>query len=421
VPKPRLPFDQSLDVLEKNKLVAGGALGAVVLGPLMLLAAIAGIFPPGFIGFHVLLAGLLLSLATAWKNVWPTRRSGTVRADAEGVWRDGALVVPRARIADGFFQPRAGRDPNRSRSYGSSVRLVDKQHRIVFEAEADERQALDILWALGLDPASKRVVFNGSSPMFATLARNLAFIFGSMIVLGVLSVPLAAMGIPGANALGPFFTAAWFLGAMLPSKISVGIDGVHLRWWWQKKLIPMSTIRGIERADAREIRLRLADGSEHTIYTSMRSKNGTSTHAKQHCDAVIARLLEAKAAFDMRTSGADVSALLGKGTRTRDEWREALDKLRSAEGGYRQAVVRDDDLWRVVEDPSAPDDARGAAAVLLRRSLDDEGRARVRVAAEATASPKLRIALDAAAGEKDETVEAALDDLADDAPAGRQA
>ena len=413
---PRPPFDKPLEVLEKNKLVAYSALVAVVVGPLMLAAESAGVFPPGVMGIHVLALGLVIGFASQWKNLRPQRRAAQVRADGEGVRAAGTLVVPRARVAGGFFQPRPHRDTSKASSLGSSVRLLDKHRRIVFEAEADEREALDLLYALGLDPASKRVEFNGSSPLYATLARNLLFIALSAAAMVVGSIALAAMGLQSSSALLPALMVPWFLVSMLPSKISVGIDGVHERWLWRKKLVPMSAIMAIERIEDRQIKMRLFDGSEHVIFTSMRRNNSIgSTYATQHGDAVQARIAEARAAFYERAPAADVAALVRKGTRTRGEWLAALGKLRDAQGGYRDAVMRDDDLWRLVEDPSASADARGGAAMVLRRSLDEEGKARVRVAAEATASPRLRIALDAAAGDADETLESALDDLAGEA------
>ena len=217
-----------------------------------------------------------------------------------------------------------------------------------------------------------------------------------------------------AAPMTPFLVMPLVFAGMLPSKIAIGVDGVLVRWLWQKKFIPMSQIARIERADDRTVVLHLVDGSEELIYTSMRRRSGFgSSWAVQHRDAVLARIGEAIMAYRARGPAADISALVGKGTRTRSEWLGALGKLRGAEGGYRDAVVRDDDLWRVVEDPSAPEDARGGAALLLRRSLDEAGKARVRVAAEATASPKLRVALDAAASDTaDEAMHAALEELA---------
>jgi hypothetical protein len=73
--------------------------------------------------------------------------------------------------------------------------------------------------------------------------------------------------------------------------------------------------------------------------------------------------------------------------------------------------LREEDLWRVVEDPRASEDARAAAALLLRKSLDAPGKARVRVAAEATASPKLRVALEASISDDDAAALAALDEV----------
>ena len=418
---PRPAFERPLDILERNRLVARAAHAAMVVGPLMLAASIAGLFPPGIMGFHVTALGLFAWYASGWKNVRAKRRRAALRADGEGVWVDGELVVSRANVADGFFQPRPSRDASKAGSFGSSVRLVDKRRAIVFEAEADERDALDLLYALGLDPGSKRADFTGSSPVFATVARNMAFVFGVVLAMVAVSVGFVAAGISTGIAF-PMLVVPLLLVAMLPSRISVGIDAVHLRWMWTKKLIPMSTIAGVERGADRQVRLRLHDGSEELLYTSMRGNRRTpSDYAAQHRDAVFARIAEAHAAFRARGPAADVSSLVGRGTRSRKEWRAALAKLRGAEGGYREAVVRDDDLWRVVEDPSAPEDARGGAAMLLRGSLDDVGKARVRVAAEATASPKLRVALDAAAGEADERFDAALDELAGDdvEPRGR--
>jgi hypothetical protein len=51
------------------------------------------------------------------------------------------------------------------------------------------------------------------------------------------------------------------------------------------------------------------------------------------------------------------------------------------------------------------------AAVALRSKLDEAERARLRVAAEATAAPKIRVALEAAAEEDDARVAEAMREL----------
>ena len=47
---------------------------------------------------------------------------------------------------------------------------------------------------LGLDPGSRRAEFNGSSPLYATLGRNVAFMFGVMGVTMVLGAALGRLG-----------------------------------------------------------------------------------------------------------------------------------------------------------------------------------------------------------------------------------
>jgi hypothetical protein len=370
-------------------------------------------------GLHLTMLGLAALFASVRWNLRPKRERAGVRVDHEGVWTDARLTVPSAAILDGFFQPRAGRDRNKASSYGSSVRLLGKRGAIVFEAETEEREALALLRALGLDPESKRAEFNGSSPLYATLARNLLFVFGVVVASFVVSFLLASSGLSGGAF--PLLALPLILGAMVPSRIAVGLDGILVRWLWQRTFIPMSEIVEVDRVDDRIIRLRLVGGGDVRLYTSMRRRGqATSRVAAEHRDAVLARIGQALRAFRARGPAADVSALVGRGTRTKSDWLTALTRLRDAEGGYRDAVVREDDLWRVVEDPSAPEDARGGAALLLRDSLDDAGKARVRVAAEATASPKLRVALDAAAGDAhEEAVRAALSDLAEPAKTGR--
>lgn len=75
------------------------------------------------------------------------------------------------------------------------------------------------------------------------------------------------------------------------------------------------------------------------------------------------------------------------------------------------AVPRDV-LLRIVEDSHAAPLERASAAVAAIESGDDDAKKRVRVAAGATASPKLRIALDRIVESSDEqAIVEALDEL----------
>jgi hypothetical protein len=401
VTEERAPFAKKLDVLEKNRLIGGLSLALMLGGPAMFVAFLAKVFPPGLLGVHATILGIVIAIALGRTNMRAQRKSRVVRASAEGVTVDGVLHTSRARISDGFFQPRWSHEEG---GYRSSVRLVDKRGRIVFEAEVqDEGEALQFLYALGLDPASKRAEFRGSSPMFATLGRNFAFVFGVMLAMGAATAVLGALGVH-AFGLFPVMPLLLFAG-LIPTKIAVGIDGVLLRWLWTRTFVPMSKITRFAPEDDRIIRLTLADGSEKIVYTGMRRRGGmtgmAARYASQHRDAVLARMSEAWRAYHARTPTADVTALVGRGSRTRKEWFDSLAKLGANDGGYRDAVVRDDDLWRVVEDPTAPEDARAGAMVVLRPKLDAAGKQRVRVAAEATASPRLRVVLERATSEGD--------------------
>jgi hypothetical protein len=75
---------------------------------------------------------------------------------------------------------------------------------------------------------------------------------------------------------------------------------------------------------------------------------------------------------------------------------------------YRDAEIRDEDLWRIVEDPHSRPSVRVSAASLLRPQLDSIGRGRLRIAAEVTAHRRVRVALEAAASNDDRAMRSAL-------------
>jgi hypothetical protein len=66
-------------------------------------------------------------------------------------------------------------------------------------------------------------------------------------------------------------------------------------------------------------------------------------------------------------------------------------------------------LWAIVENPALEADVRAGAAVALSASADDEGRARLRVVADATVTTRVRAALEAVAEEDDATLAVVLD------------
>ncbi len=399
-------LERSLNVLERNKVL--GVLGAicVALGLPAFVAFVMHAFPPGVLGLHLAVLGVLLSFAVGWGNFRASRRARRVRATSEGL-ASGARFVPRRAIREGFYQPRGA-----GSRYGSTVRLMGAGGRVLFEAEvAAEQQAVDLLRVLGLDAKSRRAEFRGSSPIYATLGGQLGWGVGAMFFF-MMAVNVAAR-IAHIGPIAPLLFLPVFFVGMWPSRIVVGVDGVLLKWLWRARFVPMSSIGYVSAVDDRAIALDLVSGERVLVYTSMRQRY-RSEGAPQHRDAVLARIREALETFRAHGAAVDVSALVRRGSRSHTEWLDALRKLSGGEGGYREAAVREEDLWRVVEDPAAPADARAGAAMVLKASLDDAGRARVRVAAEATASPKLRVALDALSADADDGVADALAELGDE-------
>jgi hypothetical protein len=111
------------------------------------------------------------------------------------------------------------------------------------------------------------------------------------------------------------------------------------------------------------------------------------------------------------------------GARTR-EWVRSLRALTpQRDDGYRVAATPPERLWRFVEDPRADRAARTGAALALAPSLDEQGRARLRAAADACAEPSVRMALAVAArgagrAESDEDLAAVLDAIEAEAAPG---
>src|SRR5690606_9571611 len=123
-------------------------------------------------------------------------------------------------------------------------------------------------------------------------------------------------------------------------------------------------------------------------------------------DALVERVESALEAY-RRNAGNDLAVDLGRRGRAPTAWLEAVVRLGSgADVDHRRAGIAVDRLIRVIEDPTAAEDQRVGAALALRQRIEPDERQRIRIAARASVSPKLRIALERVADEA--TDEAAL-------------
>jgi hypothetical protein len=206
--------------------------------------------------------------------------------------------------------------------------------------------------------------------------------------------------------------------AFWPTTISVGADGVLVASFARRAFYPFARVQSAT-SSAWGVMLRLKGGREVEIRTEPKANPGASAARA----ALLARIVQRLAAFEKQEARANTAVLVARGGRTVDEWMRALRALGGGDaGGYRAPSIPTEELWRVLEDPASDATARAGAAVALRESLDDGGRARLRLAAEASASPKVRVALEAAGSATDEAeLTRALSECEEQDPVGLRA
>jgi hypothetical protein len=298
--------------------------------------------------------------------------------------------------------------------------LLRRRGRLPIELQAGStEEGRGLLRALGLD-ASQTVAH------FRTLSRALAkrrhwLLFGmgfAAFWLGLVNslATRAHMGPSGATILVCLAGLVAALSLLLaPARLSVGADGIAIRWLWTKRFLGYDEIReasryekGVGRSHVSGIRIILRSSEEVLVPVNQGSMADPTSVA-----LIEERIREAAETFRRGDAAAD-AALLQRGDRPVAEWVSALRSIGTgANADMRTAPVPRERLFRIVEDPASAAADRAAAAVALGGDLDDDGRARLRSAALATAAPKLRVAIEkAAAGGDDEAeLSAALAEL----------
>src|SRR5262249_33885234 len=154
--------------------------------------------------------------------------------------------------------------------------------------------------------------------------------------------------------------------------------------------LPYASIVGAQ-ACAEGVAIHMVSGARLVLATRARSAMGHDYLA----GAIIERVNEALRARARQGEAAPEIPLhrdLPPSERLR-----ALRTPSTSAGGYRRGAIPPDRLLRVVEDPAADPIARASAAVALGPALDQEGRARLVRIAEACASPRARIVIEAVA------------------------
>jgi hypothetical protein len=304
-------------------------------------------------------------------------------------------ALPRESIADGWIEPHAW-------DAGHTLVLVARDGlQLRFARRGSTEAAEGLLRALGLDDRAVRLFLVAGS----RLARGFMGLFmGLMIVWGLMPLLFAL----GAELGGGYaaMLAGWIVNALVfltpvismphylvPNRLLVGRDGVLVeRLFRRRRYVRYAELASTSTGpDTPGLVLVRKDGTELVV----RAGAEAGPTARRVVDERLAR-------FHLE-GGSQIVAALERGELSLQDYAAKLRSLLNAgRANFRRAVLHDDDLLRVVEDPKARPKHRVAAAYALV-AQDDAPRQRLRVAVEGCADPRLRTALERASeGDLDE-------------------
>jgi len=330
---------------------------------------------------YVVVAFLLTALSfLALARGAPSRRRGRRRvgADARGLSVDGELVLPRQTI----LRTRVRDEPR-----GYSV-IVEPRGLAPTQTVHVESARIAQALADTLEQTPHEVVEFDALPPWAHRMRWLTIILTTSpwILFNLLRhmpgwTALAVIGLYGFIALP----------MVLPQKIAIGDDGILLRWAGRRRFVPFGLLRDA-RPTALGVELELDDDREIEIRLTHRSD------AEAARRSTILERIEAGLEHHRALEPAEDEALLTRGERDLEAWLQEMSMLGTADAyGYRTIAIPRERLWAVLENPGADPSARQGAALALRARLDDDERERLVSIGQKTASPRLRVAIDAVA------------------------
>lgn len=383
-----------------NKML-WAALAMVVIGPLsFLVAPFCDPFTDdslvvGLVGFMLVLYSPATAFLAWLLRVVSVRTAGSLTVVGDRLvvrrWRS-ERSFPLARVSAGFTDPLREEVEIRL-SNGDSIR-----------AKTPFDRGAALLSAAGLDASSRTLAMRLGETRLHGL---LVFLLGSTAPAIATAFALRA-GLPGALAPATFCALFalmfWSVRRLLgPADLVIGADGVVIRQSFTTRFVPFERIAAMTFRP-NEVVFVLQDGSEQ----SARTRSLSPAQLAQ----LRARFHEAKEAW--ATGGVAPAALMRLDPRARDAkaWRQDLRALLVRGDDYRSAALTSDDLARIVDSPHARAPRRIAAAVALAAAADgaaSEARKRIRIAADACAEPRARLALKRAAdGDEEAALEEAL-------------
>jgi hypothetical protein len=183
-------------------------------------------------------------------------------------------------------------------------------------------------------------------------------------------------------------------------RIYVGEDGVLVKWFGSRFVAYRDLVD--VRLDGRDVVIRTKDG--RSLILPVGAPVPISDAERRRTKDLLLLLSSRIFRAEEPEGAGDFERRLQRSGRDAKAWSDELASLSNG-SAYRQVAASPEILWRVLENTSAPEDARVGAALALRPSLDEESRRRVRVAAETSASPRVSVALDTIASPTAEETE----------------
>lgn len=305
--------------------------------------------------------------------------------------KNGSTKIPRKKLRAGWVGQEGLELETRA---GNVLRLrgtpADDARRLLAEAGLDARQRTlqlrlgtsDFLTAM-LYLVGPGVAYAGAIALVGALIRLFELPRGNAFVVGMLYLTPLLFGLlrGGVRAF------------LAPALLTIGADGVKIEQNLTTTFLPFAKIRDWTlQPDG--VTFLLRDG------TSVRAR-GRHLTLDGKSSAVAERLEEARKVHLAGHAGEEARLHLARGSRPLHEWRAALRGL-LARGDYREAPLSEDELRQVLSSPDEAAELRLGAALALQERAPAEIKARLRVAAEACANPKLRVAFEALARGKDE-------------------
>lgn len=354
---------------------------ATILWPFLCFGVV---FPAAFaaapLAVGVLAVAVTLLLAFAVVR-WPERRRGVLGVSNDHILLDGVPILRRADIRSGFTSTRNDGVTHVARLVQRGLLGVDVDFELGSASEA-----ADFLREVGADRSRKTTRMIATWGQMRDVYRSAAAI---LLGAGAGVLTTVALGPAGLSTIALVFVLTMFVAVRSTVTIVVGSDGIFVeRWLGQRRFVPYGEIAEV-RVTNGQLEIRLHDETSlflHLGYGASSRRAGLGVamdDALFRVAGLASEILEAKRRSDelAATSERETTSLV----------HGSQDEL----AGFRDNAIPRERLWQIVEDPAAPVSARARAAQMLKASSFEAGSdaKRLRVAADACASPQLRVAL----------------------------